>query len=147
MANLKRKNNMIEILKITHFLALMFGAAASLGNLYIMMAKGPHDLPSPGFTNQLRFLFRITALAAILLIWASGVLLMFIKYGWWVPSFAFDVKITFATIVLLIILFLNLLAMRTPQGPGGPPSYVPILHIIGAVSLILAMIFAVAAFG
>ena len=37
--------------------------------------------PRPGFTNQLRFLFRITALAAILLIWASGVLLMFIKYG------------------------------------------------------------------
>ena len=47
MANLKRKNKMIEILKITHFLALMFGAAASLGNLYIMMAKGPHDCPRP----------------------------------------------------------------------------------------------------
>ena len=138
---------MSEILKIIHLLALMFGAAASFGNLYILMAKGPHDLPSPAFTNQLRYLFRLTALAAIVIIWASGILLMLYKYGWWVNSFAFDAKIVFATIVLLIIIFLNLLAMRTSRGPGGPPSYVPILHMIGAPSLILAMIFAVIAFG
>jgi hypothetical protein len=138
---------MVEIIKIIHLLALMFGAAASFGNLYIMMAAGPHDLPSPGFTNQLRFLFRITALVAIVTIWASGILLMFIKYGLWVHTFAFDAKIVFATIVLLIVLFLNLLAMRAPKGPGGPPSYVPVMHVIGAASLVLAVIFAVAAFG
>ena len=138
---------MIEILKILHLLALMFGAAASFGNLYIMMAKGPHDLPAPGFVNQLRFLFRLTALGAILVIWASGVLLMFAKYGWWVNSFAFDAKIVFATIVLLIILFLNLLAMRAPKSPRGPPSWVPVLHMIGAASLVMAVIFAVIALG
>ncbi|MCF6320531.1 MAG: hypothetical protein L3J32_02035 [Rhizobiaceae bacterium] len=137
---------MIEILKIIHLLALMFGAAASFGNLYMLMAKGPADLPSPGFTGQLRFMFRLSALVAILTIWASGVLLLFIKYGWWINSFSFDAKIVFATIVLLIVLFLNLLAMRTPKGPGAPPSYVPVLHIIGAGSLVLAMAFAVVAF-
>ncbi len=137
---------MIILLKLLHMFALMLGGAASFGNLYIMMAKGPHDLPAPGFVNQLRLLFRVSALAAILLIWASGILLMFIKYGWWVGSFVFDVKIVFAIIVLLIVLFLNLLALRTPKGPGGPPSYVPILHIIGAISLVLAMVFAVFAF-
>jgi hypothetical protein len=138
---------MVEIIKIIHLLALMFGAAASFGNLYILMASGPHDLPSPGFTNQLRYLFRITALGAIVTLWASGIGLLFIKYGLWEHSFAFDAKIVFAAIILLIIVFLNLLAMRAPKGPGGPPSYVPVLHVIGAVSLVLAVIFAVAAFG
>jgi hypothetical protein len=138
---------MIIALKIIHLLALLFGAAASFGNLYILMAKGPHDLPAPGFVNQLRFLFRITALGAIVTLWASGILLMFAKYGWWVDSFSFDAKIVFATILLLIILFLNLLAMRAPKGPGGPPSYVPVLHMIGAACLVMAVAFAVAAFG
>jgi|GEM_PF-2589417 len=138
---------MIELIKIIHLLALMFGAAASFGNLYIMMAKGPHDLPAPEFANQLRTLFRFTALGAILVIWISGILLMLISYGWWVQSFAFDVKITFATIVLLIIIFLNLLAMRASKSAGGPPSYIPALHTIGAASLVLAVIFAVISFG
>ena len=138
---------MIIMLKTVHMLALLFGAAASFGNLYIMMAKGPHDLPAPGFVNQLRFLFRITALGAILVLWASGLLLMFAKYGWWIDKFSFDVKIVFASILLLIILFLNLLAMRAPKGPGGPPAYVPVLHMIGATCLVLAVVFGVAAFG
>ena len=138
---------MIELIKIIHFLALMFGAAASFGNLYIMMAKGPHDLPAPEFANQLRTLFRFTALGAILVIWISGILLMLINYGWWVQSFAFDVKITFAAIVLLIIIFLNLIAMRSTKSSGGPPSYIPVLHTIGAASLVLAVIFAVISFG
>lgn len=147
MVHLNRRLKLIEQIKIVHLLALMFGAAASFGGLYILMAKGPHDLPAPGFTNQLRFLFRITGLVAIVTIWASGLLLLFVKYGLWVHTFAFDAKIVFATIVLLIVLFLNLLASRAPKGPGGPPGYVPILHMIGALSLILAMVFAVAAFG
>lgn len=138
---------MIILLKTVHMLALLFGAAASFGNLYILMAKGPHDLPAPGFVNQLRLLFRITALGAILVLWVSGLLLTFVKYGWWVDSFSFDVKIVFASILLLIILFLNLLAMRVPKGPGGPPSYVPVLHMIGATCLVLAVVFGVAAFG
>ncbi len=138
---------MVEILKTIHLLALMFGAAASFGNLYMLMARGPHDLPSPEFTNQLRYLFRLTALGAIAIIWASGLLLMLIRYGWWIQSFAFDVKITFATVVLLIIAFLNLIAMRTPKGPGGPPSYVPVLHMVGAASLVMTVVFAVITFG
>ena len=74
-------------------------------------------------------------------------MLMFVKYGWWVDHFSFDAKIVFAAIVLLIVLFLNLLAMRTPKGPGGPPSYVPVLHMISAASLVLAVVFAVFSFG
>jgi hypothetical protein len=138
---------MVELIKIIHLLALMFGAAASIGNLYMMMAKGPYDLPAPEFTNQLRTLFRFTALGAIIVIWISGILLMLINYGWWVQSFAFDVKITFATIVLFIIIFLNLMAMRSTKSSGGPPSYIPVLHTIGAASLVLTVIFAVISFG
>jgi uncharacterized membrane protein len=147
MASSVLEKTMVEVIKIVHLLALMFGAAASFGNLYIMMAKGPHDLPAPEFANQLRTLFRLTALAAILIIWISGILLMLINHGFWVQSFAFDAKMTFATILLLIILFLNLMAMRSNKGSGGPASYVPALHTIGAISLIMTMVFAVISFG
>ncbi len=138
---------MIISLKIIHLLALVIGAAAGFGNLYILMAKGPHDLPAPGFVNQLRLLFRLSALGAIIVLWASGLLLMFGKYGWWVSSFSFHAKIVFAASLTLIIVFLNLLAIRAPKGAGGPPSYVPVLHVIAATCLVLVVIFAVVAFG
>ncbi|MCP4184263.1 MAG: hypothetical protein GY761_13265 [Hyphomicrobiales bacterium] len=138
---------MVELIKIIHLLSLMFGAVASFGNLYMMMAKGPHDLPAPEFANQLRTLFRFTALGAIIVIWISGILLMLINYGWWVQSFAFDVKITFATILLLIIIFLNLMTGRSSKSSGDPPSYIPVLHTVGSASLVLAVIFAVISFG
>lgn len=132
-------------LKAIHLLALLFGSAASLGNLYILMAKGPHDLPAPGFIKQLRFFFRITAMAAISLLWVSGVMLMLVRYGWWIDGFAFDVKIAFATLLLVLITFINLWSWRaTPT--NAPPSWMPVLHFIGVVSLILTTLFAVVSF-
>lgn len=56
---------MIETLKILHFMALMFGAAASFGNFYIMKASGRDDMPPSALTLRLRNIFRFTGLAAI----------------------------------------------------------------------------------
>jgi len=138
---------MMLALKIIHLGALMLGSVASLGNLYVIFAKGPHDLPAPGFVNQLRYMFRLSALAAILLLWASGMLMLLIGYGGWVPGFAFSAKIVFASVLLIIIAFLNLMAWRTTAPHKSPPSYVPMLHFIGAPCLVFSMLFAVLAFG
>ncbi len=34
---------LLSLLKTLHFLARLFGSAASLGNIYLTLAKGPHD--------------------------------------------------------------------------------------------------------
>lgn len=138
---------MFILLKIIHIGALMFGSVASLGNLYMMFAKGPHDLPSPAFANKLRYLFRITGLIAILALWITGPILMFIKYGPWVDGSAFLAKIGFATLLLLIISFLNLMAWFSKTAHKGPPFYAPTLLVIAAMALFSAMVSATIAFG
>jgi uncharacterized membrane protein len=136
---------MLALVKAIHFLALVFGSAASLGNIYLALAAGPHDLPAPGFTNALRKLYRFTALFAILVLWATGLVLMLGEYGWWVPSRAFDIKIAFAILLTAIIFWLNLRA-TTWARTGGPPSYVKYLHWTGTFGLLMVVTLAVFAF-
>jgi uncharacterized membrane protein len=132
------------LLKTIHLLALVFGSAASLGNIYILLASGPHDLPAPGFVGALRKWYRLTALLAILTLWITGVMLIVMQSGW-AQGTAFDAKLFFAALLLGIVGFLNFMAPRWARR-GGPPSYVAKIHMAGAASLLLAVVFAVAAF-
>lgn len=134
------------LFKTLHLLALVFGAAASLGNIYLILAKGPADLPAPALANALRKWYRLTAAGAIVTLWVTGIILLPLKYGWRVESVAFDIKIALAGLLLAIIGYLNLMAGKWARR-GGPPSHVPALHLTGAASLLLTVVFAVAAFG
>jgi len=138
------------LIKAVHLLALMFGSVASLGNLYLGLASGPHDLAAPGYTNTLRKMFRLTALGAILVFWATG-LLMLASNGFGVielvlGSSAFQIKLVFVIILTAIVLFLNFMAPGWGRS-GGPPSYVPKLHWVGAGCLLASVFFASFAFG
>ncbi len=137
---------MIVLLKILHLLALIFGSIASLGNIYLGFAKGPHDLAAPDYTNTLRKFYRLTGLGAIIVLWITGVMLMFSKYGLWVPGSAFKAKIIFALAITAVVLFVNLMSPGWARR-GGPPSYLPAVTWIGFISLVLVVVFAVAAFG
>jgi len=134
------------VLKTVHLLALVFGAAASLGNIYLLLARGPADLPAPALVGALRKWYRLTALGAIVTLWATGLVMTPMKHGWRVEGFAFNAKVALAGLLLAIIFYLNWMSARWARR-GGPPSYVPALHVAGATSLLLAVPFAVAAFG
>lgn len=131
-------------LKIIHLLALVLGAGASLGNVYLMLARGPADLPAPGLVAALRQWYRLSALVAIVTLWVSGILLTLIRYGW-VSGSAFNAKLGFATLLAALIIWLNFMAPGWSRR-GGPPAYVPALHIGGAIMLVSAVILAVIAF-
>lgn len=133
-------------MKAIHLLALVFGSAAALGNIYLALAKGPHDLAAPGFTNMLRKAWRYTSLFAITVLWISGLILMLWGHGLWIDGFAFNAKIALAVVLTVIILFINLMAGGWARS-GGPPSYVPVLHWIAAISLLLIVALAAFAFG
>jgi hypothetical protein len=131
-------------------MALVFGSVASLGNIYLLLSKGPHDLDAPGYTNMLRKMYRLTALGAIIVFWFSG-LLMLVSDGFGVftligESRAFQFKLLLVIVLTAIVLFVNFMAPGWARR-GGPPAYVSKLHWTGATCLILAVIFAGAAFG
>lgn len=136
----------MTLIKILHLLALMFGSVAALGNLYVGLAKGPHDLDAPGYTNTLRKMFRFTSLGAIIILWASGVILLLANFGGAMSGTAFHIKLLFVIILTSIIFFMNFMSPGWARR-SGPPSYVPALHWIGASCLILVVIFAGIAFG
>ena len=136
---------MITTFKILHLVALMFGSLAALGNIYLALAKGPKDQAAAAFTNTLRKYYRLTGLAAIIILWASGLLLFFAKYGALVAGPAFSAKIAFVLLLTAITLFVNFMAPKWARS-GGPPSYVPTLHRIAAVSLLLIVVLAVVAY-
>jgi cytochrome b subunit of formate dehydrogenase len=134
------------LLKAIHFLALAFGAAASLGNIYLMLARGPHDLPDPGRHNELRKLYRLTALAAIALLWITGLLLLVFGHGGWVSGPAFASKIALVLVLTAIVVLLNLMAPYWARR-GGPPGWIPAVHLTGAASLLAVVALAAFAFG
>lgn len=133
------------VLKIAHLLALVFGSAASLGNIYLALSQGPHELAAPAYTNMLRKLYRLTALGAIAVFWATGILMVFIRYGVWIDGYAFNVKIALVALLSAIIIYLNVMAPIWARR-GGPPRYVPALHYSGTFLLLLSVIFAGFAF-
>ena len=133
-------------LKILHMLALVFGSVASLGAIYLGLAKGPHDLAAPDYTNTLRKMFRFTSLGAISVLWVTGIMLLFGKYDVWAIGFAFQAKLVFAAILTAIILFVNFMSLSWSRS-GGPPSYMGVLSWISLTCLLLIVVFAVVAFG
>jgi hypothetical protein len=135
---------MYAFLVAVHLLALAAGAAASFGNLYLMAASGPHDLPSPGFTNTLRRYWRVTALAAIALLWITGIL-MLVPAGGWVAGTAFAVKIALVAALTAIIAFVNLMAPGWARR-GGPPSWTKYLHVLGSTLLVAIIVLAAVVF-
>jgi uncharacterized membrane protein len=127
---------MFTLLKLVHLLALVFAATASLGNIYLFLSAGPHDLAAPGFTNRLRVLYRMTALGAVIAFWISGLLMLVFGHGFWVDGVLFGIKFGLAILISLSVIFLNVMAGGWARG-GGPPSYVKTLHWMNAIVFLL----------
>ena len=135
---------MFSTLKAIHLLALVLGAGASMGNIFLLLARGPHDLPAPELTNALRKWYRLSALVAIVTLWVTGLLLALSGDGY-VSGYTFMVKLVFATVLLAIVVYVNAMAGSWARR-GGPPAYVPALHLAGTACLAGAVIFAAYAF-
>jgi cytochrome bd-type quinol oxidase subunit 2 len=131
-------------IKAIHLLALMLGAGASLGNIFLLLARGPHDLPAPELTKALRKWYRLSALVAIITLWLTGVLMSLSGDGW-IDGQAFTSKLIFAAALLGIIGYVNFMAAGWARR-GGPPAYVSALHVTGALLLAGTVVAAAYAF-
>jgi hypothetical protein len=72
--------------------------------------------------------------------------MMIVLGSGWPGGAAFHQKLTFAAALLAIIAFVNMMAAGWARR-GGPPSWLPSLHVAGALLLIGTVALAVLAFG
>src|SRR3954452_20338588 len=118
---------MIIVVKFLHILGLMLGAAAAFGNFAVARQVRLAAGAPPKELLALRPLFAKTALAAILLLWLSGLLLYLDAYRGADLGWAFHTKLACAALLLVAIIAVNLIVRRAATGTP-PPSWLPQLH-------------------
>ncbi|MGB3146923.1 MAG: hypothetical protein WBA91_04100 [Paracoccaceae bacterium] len=114
---------MFEILKSIHLISLLLAGAASVGNAVLLRRVIAAAAPPPPIVAQAMAALARMGLAAILLLWASGLPLALISGAFASGGALFSVKLLLATLVLGLILIMTWLraevaAGRRPPNPG-----------------------------
>lgn len=141
---------MNTILLILHFLGLGAGFAVSVGNNVVMMlaAKAPPQ-EAAGLRRFPPFMTRVGDIA-IALLWITGIALLWTKYGGAdgiaALPWAFWAKITCVVLLTALVGMIHMTLARIRRGDMSVAARMPIFGRVGAVLLLLIVIFAVMAF-
>ena len=99
--------SVIALLKFFHYLGLFFaGGLGVAGGVLQACHRRAGQMPSPPVQNTLRILAWLS-LAAIAILWVTGVGLTHLIYGHFALGLAFYAKLFGASGLLFILLFLN----------------------------------------
>jgi hypothetical protein len=129
---------MIWLVKFLHIFGLMLGSAAAFGNFAVARQVRLSAGAPPKELLALRPLFARTALAAIVLLWLTGLWLYVDAYAGVALGWAFHAKLGAAVLLLAAIIAVNLIARRTAAGTA-PPAWLPQLHMATRILLVLAV--------
>jgi uncharacterized membrane protein len=129
---------MIWLAKFLHIFGLMLGSAAAFGNFAVARQVRLSAGAPPKELLALRPLFARTALAAIVLLWLTGLWLYLDAYRGVALGWAFHVKLGAAVLLLAAIGVVNVIARRTAAG-APPPAWLPQLHMATRILLVLAV--------
>jgi len=137
---------MLLAIKFLHFLGLMLGAGAGFGSMIVArQIRRSAGVPTPQLA-ALRPVFGMVGLIGILLLWASGLWLYLSAYQGAPLGPAFHAKLGVATLLLLVIAAINLIAMRAKRRGTPPPPWLPMLGMTTPVLTLLAVALAVVVF-
>jgi len=141
---------MNTILLILHFLGLGAGFAASIGNnlVMVLIAKSP-PAEAAGLRRFPTAMMPIGDIGLVLL-WITGIALLWTKYGG-VDAFGalpwpFWAKIVCVVLMTLLVGMIHMAVGRIRRGNMAVAARMPAYGRIGAVLLLLIVIFAVMAF-
>jgi uncharacterized membrane protein len=141
---------MNNLLLILHFLGLGAGFAVSIGNNLVMMlaAKAPPQ-EAAGLRRFPPIMARIGDVGLALL-WITGVILLWTKYGG-IDGIAalpwpFWAKIICVILITALVGLIHMTVARIQRGDMSVAARMPIFGRVGAVLLLLIVIFAVMAF-
>jgi hypothetical protein len=141
---------MNTVLLILHFLGLGAGFAASIGNNLVIMlvAKAPPD-EAAGLRRFPPVMLRVGDTGLVLL-WITGLILLWSKYGgvdgFGALPWSFWAKIACVVLLTALIGMIHMAMARMKRGDMSVAARMPVYGRIGAVLLVLIVIFAVMAF-
>jgi uncharacterized membrane protein len=141
---------MNTILLILHFLGLGAGFAASIGNNLVIMliAKSP-PAEVAGLRRFPMAMMPIGDIGLVLL-WITGIILLWTKYGgadaFGVLPWSFWAKIGCVVLMTVLVGMIHMAVGRMKRGDMAVAARMPVYGRIGAVLLLLIVIFAVMAF-
>ena len=142
---------MNTVLVILHLLGFGAGFAGSLGNNVVIMlvAKAP-PAEAAGLRRFPMAMLPISDIGLALL-WITGIVLLFTKYGGvggiGTLPWPFWAKITCVLLLTALIGMVHMAVARMKRGDMAVAARLPVFARIGAVILLLIVIFAVMAFG
>ena len=140
---------MFITLKSIHFLALLLGGASTLGSVVMQrsLQRSGHTGALPAPVTIATRVFPLLGLAAIVLLWATGLWMFAIAYQGQQLGILFTVKLALATIILGGALLVNVTLARAARGGPAPnPRLIRLTASTIRICLVLAVIMAVVTF-
>jgi hypothetical protein len=138
---------MLDTLLIIHLIGLMMGAGGGLGST--VAARYSVTLPAEQQTviRGLGPVLARVSLAGLALLWATGLALVFNKYGGvnGLPV-EFWVKMTFVATLTMAAIGIEVTYAQVRKGNAKVAARMPLLGPIAGISSILAVVFAVLTF-
>jgi len=138
---------MIEVLKSIHLISLLLGGAASIGNAVLLKRVAAAGGPPPAMVSDAIAALSKMGLGAIVILWLTGLPLVYLTDAFLSPNWIFAAKLVAATLVLGILPYIGW--YRQQIGTGKKPGNAALLRRLSAtarISTVLAIILAVFAF-
>ncbi len=138
---------MIDVLLAFHLLGLMMGAGGGFASMITMRIAATRPPEHVAVLRTLGSPFAKFSAAGLVLMWVTGVALVFAKYGGFsaLPGL-FWVKMVFVLSLTLAAIVLELTYGEIKRGNAAVASRLPKLGPLAGLSSILAVLFAVLAF-
>jgi hypothetical protein len=131
----------IILLKFFHYLGLFL--AGGLGVAGAILAKNHQKAgmkPAPPVQASIKMLARI-GLAAIILLWGTGIALTYLVYASFDLGWAFHIKLLGASLLLLVLAGLNIHLNRSAKAGTPPnPAFMKAVPMISRGALVLVLI-------
>jgi hypothetical protein len=137
----------IDIILFFHLLGLMMGAGGGFGSMIVMRAAATRPPEQVAVLRTLGPVMARFSHAGLLLMWATGLALVFLKYNGFagLPQL-FWVKIVFVLSLTLAALAIEMTYAAVKRGDMAAASRLPALGPWAGLSSLLSVLFAVLAF-
>ncbi|ADE39917.1 hypothetical protein [Candidatus Puniceispirillum marinum] len=133
--------SLIVALKFFHYLSLFLAGGLGVANALLAKAHQKAQMPPAPPVQQTMMTLARLGLVAIVILWVTGIILTNQIYGSFNLGWAFHLKLLGATILLLVIAFLNFhLAMSAKKGIPPNPKIMNAIPYIARTSLAAILI-------
>ena len=138
---------MFILLKFIHILCIFVAGGASIGNAVLGKKVKASGAPPTPLVGDSMFVLGRMGLAAVIVLWLTGVPMLLIKYGTFAEGLTFYIKLIVASTLFVSVAMMNL-EVANARKEKRPPNEgkMHMLDNLAKVSGIGAMLFAVITF-